>query len=77
MSTPLRYFDARPGERVSQPPATTASELLFCACFGPAAKNKKSQPGRPGWLERNSKRVRRYIEQLPDTIENAVTAMLG
>jgi len=23
------------------------------------------------------KRARRYIEQLPDTIENAVTAMLG
>ena len=45
--------------------------------IGPGAKNKKSPPACPGWLEGNSKRGRRYIEQLPDTIENAVTAMLG
>jgi hypothetical protein len=77
MSNPLQRYDALAGWRVSQPPAAATSEPPFCARIRPAGKNKKSQPARPGWLKENSKRGRRYIEQLPDTIENAVTAMLG
>jgi hypothetical protein len=43
-------------------------------------KTKRASPGvglARGEFSKRGRRYRRYIEQLPATIENAVTAMLG
>jgi hypothetical protein len=44
---------------------------------GRLPKTRRASPDARAGSNGIPKRARRYIEQLPDTIENAVTAMLG